>query len=255
MGRTGERWEDREPVLPESKYDQAVPIALAMARDCATATGYDPDELESAALYLGALKAWKTYDPTHPSGASWETFARKLIYFALIEAMRDYGKNRGGSTRSQWSHVSLSTPVGHDDSGLDLEDVIGQVQDFPETLAARSEAEALLDRLRPEEQFVMRARFWLELPNGQIGQMLDPPVSDGRVSQIIKECLARLRFFAQHPGEIYHAPAEERPAPKRPKRRTPRDPDPPRISIQPGPIVPAEKGATGKPAWQLALPL
>jgi RNA polymerase primary sigma factor len=95
--------------------------------------------------------------------------------------------------------VSLSAPVGSDDSGVELGDLLsGDDAEAPfERAAAALERQALevqLARLHPREQAVIRARFGLDddpLTLSEIGEAFE--LTRERIRQIEARALGKLR--------------------------------------------------------------
>lgn len=163
--------------------EQYVPLAnkLAFQKKKSLPRFIDIEDLRSAA-YLGLVEAANRFNPD--MGVCFSTFAYPRINGAIIDYLRDQGWMKRGET----SHIiSLDAPVA-DNEVCVLGDTIAakeEVTDQEEIL------EVISLNLDNQAKEVLRHYFIDELSMKEVGERFG--VTEGRISQLIKEYKQRIR--------------------------------------------------------------
>ena len=160
-----------------------VPLAnkLALQRKKTLPRFIDIEDLRSAA-YLGLVEAANRFNPD--MGNCFSTFAYPRINGAIIDYLRDLGWLKKGDS---CSIASLDAPVADSETNV-LGDSIAakeERQDDEEML------EVISQNLDDQAKTVLGHYFIDEMSMKQIGEKFG--VTEGRISQLIKEYKARIR--------------------------------------------------------------
>lgn len=163
--------------------EQYVPLAnkLAFQKKKSLPRFIDIEDLRSAA-YLGLVEAANRYKPE--TGVCFSTFAYPRINGAIIDYLRDQGWVKRGKT----CHiVSLDAPVANNEACVLGDTILAkeEVTDQEEVL------EVISLNLDNQSKSVLKHYFIDELSMKEVGEKFG--VTEGRISQLIKEYKQRIR--------------------------------------------------------------
>ncbi|MEA2190923.1 MAG: polymerase sigma-B factor [Solirubrobacteraceae bacterium] len=102
--------------------------------------------------------------------------------------------------RAGRSRLSLDAPAGGDDDQPALADRIGSRDDGFDRAETRALLDALLEMVSPRARAVIRLRFYEDMTQAEIGELLG--VSQMQVSRILRHTLAQLRHVSEQQGQI-----------------------------------------------------
>jgi len=163
--------------------EQYVPLAnkLAFQKKKSLPRFIDIEDLRSAA-YLGLVEAANRFNPD--MGVCFSTFAYPRINGAIIDYLRDQGWMRRGDT----CHIiSLDAPVANSEMC-----VLGDTVAAKEEITDQEEVlEVITLNLDNQAKAVLRHYFIDELSMKEVGEKFG--VTEGRISQLIKEYKQRIR--------------------------------------------------------------
>ena len=149
--------------------------------------------------FVTVLEETPKYDPEHPSGASFRTFIKSKVCCALWRLRRREQRYLPCGDPAT-TEVSAETTQTHEGNPLgaalyaastteeSLEDAVGRKM---ETDRFRACLPALLAALTEKERAAVTLKYVHDAPGKQIAETLG--VSEGRISQLTKSALARLR--------------------------------------------------------------
>jgi RNA polymerase sigma factor for flagellar operon FliA len=174
-------------------------VGLIVRKFVCNGASRSPNDLESDAQ-LGLMDAANRFDPSHPGGASFRTYAFQRIASAILDGNREYfGKNNEKPTSLLRTHVSLDVSVGEDDGTLRLIDAFPHEAPGPEELVVDESSYTLLHRaiaILPErDKKIVMAYYFEEQSMKTIGDIWG--ISESRVSQIVARSRNRLRDSLQ----------------------------------------------------------
>lgn len=143
--------------------------------------------------YLTILEEEPKYDPAHPSGASFITFMKSRICGALWSERRKEMKytpyvSDPPSEPDTPPNPLLAVLTAEACASKSLED---EVCESIEVEELRSFLPQMLSRLSEKEQRVIELKFFNDCSSRDIAKQLR--VSEGRVSQLLKSALGKLR--------------------------------------------------------------
>ena len=144
--------------------------------------------------YLTIMEEAPNYDPNHPSGASFVTFIKSRVCYRLwLERRKE----------SKYTPFSHDEPTDVDRCSLNplvssllagacaSESIEDEVCMKIEVEQLRSFLPQLLSKLGEKEREVIRLKFFAECSGIEISRQLC--VSEGRVSQLLKTALSKLK--------------------------------------------------------------
>jgi RNA polymerase sigma factor FliA len=153
------------------------------------------DELVQVGM-VGLVRAAARFDSTRE--CSFETYARKLIYGAILDELRNsegYRRNHGPACL-----VPLDAPLFlKDGEQVMFADIVPSRDASPEETATHSQLrrhlEKAMEALEHKERQVIQLYFFQGIQSRDIAPMLG--LSEGRIWQIRKRALARLSHRLQ----------------------------------------------------------
>ncbi len=180
--------EPNNPLSAETSVNQCVRCAT---RGHCYLEGMRDDFRQIA--YLTILEAEPKYDPAHPSGASFITFMKSRVCCALWSERRQALKYTPFSTDSPSDPDTPPNPLvavltAEACASASLED---EVCESIEVEELRSFLPQMLDRLSEKERRVIELKYFNDGSSRDIAKQLR--VSEGRVSQLLKSALGKLR--------------------------------------------------------------
>ena len=152
--------------------------------------------------YLTILEETPNYDPKHPSGASFITFIKSRVCGRLWSERRKASKYTPFAYEEPVTAASAANPLvaaltAEACACESLEDHVCEkieIQDF------RAVLPQLLERLSEKERQAITLKYFKDASGIDISRRLS--VSEGRVSQLLKSALAKLKVaYSKRGGE------------------------------------------------------
>ena len=152
--------------------------------------------------YLTILEETPNYDPKHPSGASFITFIKSRVCGRLWSERRKASKYTPFAYEEPVTAASAANPLvaaltAEACASESLEDQVCEkieIQDF------RAVLPQLLERLSEKERQAITLKYFKDASGIDISRRLS--VSEGRVSQLLKSALAKLKVaYSKRGGE------------------------------------------------------
>lgn len=168
-------------MLTTQLVEQYIPLAnkIAYQKKRSLPRFIDIEDLRSAA-YLGLVEAASRYNPE--LGICFSTFAYPRINGAILDYVRSQGWLKRGDT---CYIVSLDAPLTEESC------VLGDAIEAKEECNQEEIFEVISSDLDNQAKSVLRCYFIDELSMKEVGQKFG--VSEGRISQLIKEYKDRIR--------------------------------------------------------------
>ena len=154
--------------------------------------------------YLTILEEAPKYDPDHPSGASFITFMKSHVCGRLWSERRKASKYTPFSHDAPFEAESHANPLiasltAEACASESLEDEVCQKMEIEDFRAALPQ---LLAGLRKKERQAIALKYFKDCSGRDIAKQLR--VSEGRVSQLLKSALGKLRkAHLKKGGEAY----------------------------------------------------
>ena len=154
--------------------------------------------------YLTILEEAPKYDPDHPSGASFITFMKSHVCGRLWSERRKESKYTPFSHDAPFEAESHANPLiasltAEACASESLEDEVCQKMEIEDFRAALPQ---LLAGLRKKERQAIALKYFKDCSGRDIAKQLR--VSEGRVSQLLKSALGKLRkAHLKKGGEAY----------------------------------------------------
>ena len=152
--------------------------------------------------YLTILEETPNYDPKHPSGASFITFIKSRVCGRLWSERRKASKYTPYAYEEPVTDVSPANPLvaaltAEACACESLEDEVCQKIDIE---AFRAVLPQLLPKLSKKERQAIALKYFKDCSGIEISRRLS--VSEGRVSQLLKSALAKLKVaYSKRGGE------------------------------------------------------
>ena len=181
-------------VLPNNPLSAQISIHKCVRCVCSGAPhlkGMREDLRQTA--YLTILEEAPNYDPKHPSGASFITFIKSRVCAKLWSERRKASKYTPYAYEEPVTDVSPANPLvaaltAEAYASESLEDQVCEKIDIE---AFRSVLPQLLTRLSEKERQAIALKYFKDASGIDISRRLS--VSEGRVSQLLKSALAKLK--------------------------------------------------------------
>ena len=205
------------PFQMDAEYPLSAEASICHCVTCVTRGNARLESLQEdfkQTAYLTILEETPKYDPGHPSGASFITFIKSKVCCGLWKQRCEELKYHPCSQDEEGQEFSpqvgrnfLSTAAAPQAPNLltaHLHAEACRQESLEDEVIRKSEVESFLEhlprllaRLTETERTVVRLKYFEDVPGVAIAKALG--VSPGRVSQLTKSAIAKLRkAYAQH---------------------------------------------------------
>lgn len=158
--------------------------------------------------YLTILEEMPKYDPAHPSQASFITFIKSRVCYKLWSQRRQELKYLTFPLEEvSVSHSHTDAPAGLNsltaalyNAACDAESMEDSVIDEIHIQQFQERLPVMLKRLSDQERKAVRLKYFHDYTGSQIAETLG--VSKGRVSQLMKTALEKLKNAYQHQQDV-----------------------------------------------------
>ncbi|RKU20641.1 hypothetical protein C6503_05770 [Candidatus Poribacteria bacterium] len=143
--------------------------------------------------YLTIMEEEPKYDPDHPSGASFVTFIKSRVCYRLWSERRKEAKYTPFSHDETFEtdaspNLLVESLIAGACASESIEDEVGRKIEVEQL---RSLYPQMLDALLKKERQVINLKFFKDCSGREISRKLG--ISEGRVSQLTKSALSKLR--------------------------------------------------------------
>lgn len=141
--------------------------------------------------HLGAMAARTRYTP---GVAQFDTFASHRIRGAMIDYLREIDPLSRAERKAHNATAHMTALTPHDLNAQDYDEPSVDYE-TPELPGTAKRLQKALSTLTPNEQYVIRAEFWLESSQDLAARSLG--LTPSRVCQIRKQALNKLRHLIE----------------------------------------------------------
>lgn len=165
---------------------------------------FELDDLKQAGM-LGLLEAAATFDPARHPGVEFAAFARRRIKGAMQDSVGMHSARSKRSRARNWLESTRPPIAEHnsrpgDGAARETPDGAARADALLEQRERREVLRELLSHLTPNESVVIELHYGRDLEMAEIARIGKLKVTRGRLGQLRRAAVARMRRYAEISG-------------------------------------------------------